>query len=187
MQIKATGDPTSHPHGRLWWEGNKCWWGCAKARIPHLQRERKMVRPRLTSSTPKCVQNRGTHIRAETGTQTTLLFTATPLMVAKKMPNCPDVHQLKRRPAELDLWAQWLSLRKDRCWPLTVFGLGSMTERESSREDHVPCHSSSLTRPEQTEPWRQKADQWFWGLAEVGAVESDHQRARDCFSGDETS
>ena len=53
MQIKATGDPTSHPHGRLWWEGNKCWWGCAKARIPHLQRERKMVRPRLTSSTPK--------------------------------------------------------------------------------------------------------------------------------------
>lgn len=49
------------------------------------------------------------------------------------------------------------------------------------------CHSISLMCPEQTEPWRQKADQWFQGLAEAGAVGSDHQRARDCFSGDETS
>lgn len=59
-------------------------------------------------------------------------------------------------------------------------------ESESSREDHVPCHSISLMRPEQTEPWRQKTDQWFRGLAEAGAVESDCQRARDCFAGDET-
>lgn len=103
-QVKATGDPTSHPRGWLQSRGQRvtsAGEGVEKPEPPNTPGGNgKWCSHQLSNSTARCMpRQRKAYVHAETGTQ---MFTEALFRTAKKMSN-PNVYQLKKTQAKLDL------------------------------------------------------------------------------------